>query len=377
MNIQQRGPQTWLLTWYDGRKRRYETFHGPKKDAEVRWHQMKARIDAGTAPVASDHTVESWMVYWLKEVQGPNIRPGTYHSYRALIRYFIVPQLGAVPLQKLTPAHVHAAVQAWHRQRVQTPKSDGTPARVVSRRRVRQALGCLRAGLDRAVLWHYLPTNPAQLVDMPPAQKTEARWWTAEEALHFMEASRAARYWIVWTLALWTGMRQGEILGLRWQDIDWEYHALRVRQQLEHDRQAFAPVKTDRGNRAIPIDPLTEEILRQHRVRQLEERVAHRGPYHDWDLVVATKTGTPVRHRNLLRAYQAEITKAELPYVPFHALRHTHGSLLAALGVDARVIADRLGHSRASFTQDTYIHANLDQQRAAIEKLSRLWRTQP
>lgn len=215
MNVWKRGPNQWQLTWDEGRDdrsrrvRRRETVHGPKKAAEARWRQVQHEIETGTATIPTDMTVGEWMTYWLTHIK-VDLRPSTRASYQALIDRHIQPTMGRILVARLTVAQVQQAVARWR-----ATKNRHRSGAVLSPRRVRYCLGILRQALDYATKQQVVQRNVAKLVDMPKSDPAEAAWWDMAEAETFLTRTRHFRYWIAWMLALTTGLRQGEILGLQ------------------------------------------------------------------------------------------------------------------------------------------------------------------
>jgi integrase len=194
------------------------------------------------------------------------------------------------------------------------------------------------------------------------------RTWTAEELRRFLEHVNSERLAALWTLAASTGMRRGEILGLRWVDVDLDRARVAVRQTLVAGRQvATSEPKTSRGRRSIALDPRTVAELRAWRAAQLEERLAWGPGYRDTGLVFTREDGSPLHPEWLSDAFAWRIKQAGLPPIRVHDLRHTHASLGLAAGVPIKVISERLGHSSSNFTADAYQHVTpaLEEQAAA------------
>jgi integrase len=162
----------------------------------------------------------------------------------------------------------------------------------------------------------------------------------------------------LWLLAAHTGMRQGELLGLRWQDIDLERRVARIVQAVPtvRDGVEFMPPKTPSGRRTIALDATSIAALKEHRARQNERRLAMGALWHDYDLVIASAIGTPLNHSNVYHRFIKLSEKADVPRIPFHGLRHSHATLLMAAGVHPKVVSERLGHADISLTLSTYSH---------------------
>lgn len=370
MHIEERGEKTYLLTWELGRdpatgrrRQKRKTFHGTKNQAQEFWLKEKLRLERGTDFDGNTATVQDWLVEWYATVKRPELRPRTQALYEDLMDRYLIPELGAVRLQRLRPEHLQTSIRKWQAQ----PRGngqDGTLSRTIA-----LCKQILHGALATAVQWQLVERNITEVVTWPKVPTAEAVCWTIEEAQTFLAASAGARYAIAWQLALLAGLRKGEVLGLRWQDVDYTQQTLTVSQiRQRSEEQPFGPPKTAKAHRIVAIDPATCTLLQAHRKRQVAERLKSHQPYADLDLVVATRAGRPVSDRNLTRSFHNEIKKLNrqtltVPRIPFHGLRHTHATVLAGIEKDAKVLANRLGHTKVSFTYDTYIHPQVETQR--------------
>lgn len=193
--------------------------------------------------------------------------------------------------------------------------------------------------------------------------------WRPEELRRFLDHVRDDRLFAAWLLIATTGLRRGELLGLRWQDVDLDAGRIAVRQTLVSvgGKLKTSTPKTQKSRRGLSLDPATTAALRSHRSRQAEERLAWGGGYHDQDLVFAREDGTPVRPDSFSRSFQTVAGKLSLPVIRVHDLRHTYASIALGAGTHPKVVADRLGHSTIGTTLDTYSHVvqSLEEQAAA------------
>lgn len=371
MNIRQRGPHLWQCEWLvakdptTGRwKRRYETVEaydddqGKARDkVAAYWYKVRAELDHGTAIHPNGLTVGQWLEEWLRLKAG-QVRPRTYESYTGLVRHHLIPTLGGVRLQALSPPTVQRALDTWRTTpRGDRPAKADRPVPPLSLRTVHYCWQILDMALEQAVKWQLVERNVAALVTPPPVPEPEHTWWTADQAAQFLAANRGGRWAIVWQLALLTGLRKGEILGLQWGDVDWDAGTLTIHRSLDqHNRPA--PPKTLRSTRTLALDDGTMQQLR--RLRRTSRAI--------W--VVATANGTPVSGRNLSRAFKSAMDRAGVPHIRFHDLRHSHASLLLEEGEDLKVISDRLGHSSYAFTARTYVHTRAEAQRGKASALA-------
>jgi integrase len=373
MNIQRYGPRRWRLTWERGRdpvtgRRRRETqvVTGTRAEAERVWRARQAAWEAAqpvTDPARA--TVADLLTRWLAE--GPPTRraPTTRDYYGYMVRRYLLPTLGAIPVAALDARQIEAARQAW----ATWPRR--ARAGTVSTGSLAGALRTLRAACTWAVREGWIPTNPVRAVPVSTGALRSDQWWTVPQARAFLAATAGEWYAVAWQLALLGGLRLGEALGLRWQDIDWLGGHLWIRQvRRPTTAVGFGPPKTHRSRRPLPLDAGLRAVLTAQ-ARRLSVRAALAGP--DWpdpDLVVVTHVGTPATHRGVERAFAAAVVRVGLPAIRFHDLRHTHATLLRQAGADWRVIADRLGHAQVQTTAAYYLHADLHEQQRVADQLA-------
>jgi integrase len=201
--------------------------------------------------------------------------------------------------------------------------------------------------------------NPTDAVTPPRYQPDEMKFYDDTLVGQMLLAARGDRHEALYYLAVVTGLRQSELLALRWTDLDWVQKTLKIQRQLkrnDHDHGYFTAPKTKSGKRSIDLGAETINKLRSHYQRQRLERLAAGNGWEENDLIFPTTIGTPLEHSNLLKTFKRFIQEAGLPEITFHALRHTAASLMLNHGIPAIVVARRLGHSKVSITQDTYGH---------------------
>jgi integrase len=280
-----------------------------------------------------------------------------------------------VPLQKLTPATLNALYGELKKR----GRRNGGP---LSLRTVRYVHTIIKKALGDAVDAGLLLRNPADRAKPPSAKAAKAnamRTWTPEQLARFLRQVRGDRLFAAYLLAASTGLRRGELLGLRWRDLDLEAAQLAVEQTLiapRHHQVEFSTPKTERGRRQVELDAATVDALREHRKRQLEERLAFGPAYQDdHDLVFREADGRLVHPRNFSDRFRAAAKRLGLPRIRLHDLRHTHVTLLRKMGVPVEVVSKRVGHSSPSITSDIYSHVAEDPalQREAAERVAALF----
>jgi integrase len=348
-NITKRGRNSWQIKFdvqpnADGkRQQRYATARGSYQDAQKELRRLLNAADAGTLPDPSSATVGEYLRSWLDSAHEQS--PKTLERYRELAERQIVPHLGAIKLQKFKPE----TLRQWHGALLGT----GLSARTVG-----HAHRLLRLVLAYAVKSGTLDRNVAA-IERPPAVE--------DREIEIISPEQIA------TVALGTGMRRGELCGLQWGDIDLNKATLRVERSVEETKAGLRlkSPKTRRGRRSLTLPPETVTTLRAHRARQLERRlILGMGNIKPSTVVVSNVEGGLISPHSVSRAWRRFLIDHKLPRVPFHALRHTHVSLLIAAKVDILTISRRLGHSKASVTLDVYGHLMSGADAAAAEAIS-------
>jgi integrase len=335
------------------RKQRWHSGFETKRDASRALTEILASLQAGAYVEPSKQTVAGFMREWLSATKA-TVRPSTWASYRLMVESHIVPGLGAMSLQQLAPSMLNA----FYAELLASGRRDGKGG--LSARTVRYVHMIVRRSLSQAVHWQRLTRNVADQADPPhPHAGQEMRTWTALELRTFFEHVSTDRFYAAFVLAGTTGMRRGEVLGLRWRDLDLDAGRAAIRQTLLSVGYAvlFSTPKTAKGRRSIALDAVTVASLREHRRRQLEERLAFGRGYGDQDLVFVREDGSPVHPDYFSERFERAEKDAGLPRIRLHDLRHTHATLALQAGVHAKVVSERLGHATVGITLDTYSHA--------------------
>ncbi|WP_432571177.1 site-specific integrase [Kineococcus sp. SYSU DK005] len=345
----------------EGGRARRRTFYGKtRKEALEKLREAQRRVEDGGPVVDSSAPLSAFLVKWrATTLEAAELKPTTRENYATLCRRHLEPTLGHIALGKLTPADVEALVLAKRREGL----SDAT---------IRLIYTTLRRALDAAVRDGLVRRNVASAVSRPRVGHREAKVLTPLQAQQLLDAARGDRLFAFFAVAMGCGLRRGEGLALRWADVDLDEGLLRVGRTLSRtkDGLVFTEPKSARSRRTVPLPRQLVDELRRHRQRQLEERLLVASEWEDNDLVFPSRLGTPLDPRNALRAFQAAVTRAGLPMVGLHTLRHTCASLLLAQGVHPRVVMETLGHSGISITMDTYSHVMPQQQREAADHLA-------
>jgi integrase len=323
--------------------------------------ELVAKTSAGVPLAVKAWTVESYAEHWLRDVVEARLRLATITSYRDTMRLHILPTLGRYGLRRLTPAHVRMLLTAKQ-------------AAGLSVRSVQIIHATLRAMLAEAVREELLERNVAAIVRAPASVPDEVRPWAPDEAAVFLQSAESDRLYALFAVGVGLGLRRGELLGLRWLDIDLDGRVLYVRQtaqRINGHGMVFGLPKSARSRRVIPLPAVTVKVLRQHRLRQEAERLAAEPYWHESGLVFTTTIGTVLEPRNLARLLDGLIKHAGVRRIRLHDLRHTCASLLLAQGVPPRVVMEVLGHSQLGITMNLYSHVMPSALREAADAIDR------
>lgn len=332
---------TWrgkVTTGYDDEgKQRFRWVSGKTQaEALVKIAEIKQRLTNGTYS-DTKLTVKSYLEQWLEEKER-HVKPTTHEVYE-YAGGCLYPHIGSVRLDKLTPLQIQSALNRI---------ADGKGKAAANKcRRV------LFSAYKQAVRWQLVARNPVEAVDVHKEVRRELTLWTPEEAARFLDTARPHRLYVLFYLGMATGLRRGELLGLRWEDIRGDVlHVKRALVKAKGKLELSTP-KTAKGVRRVSLSPDVPVMLLQHRQLQDAERLPS---WPDSGLVFVSETGTPLNPDNLTRLRKQLMKDAKVPQMRLHDLRHLHASMAIRSGVDPKVLADRLGHARASFTLDVYTH---------------------
>lgn len=328
------------------------SFYGAlKRDVVEQVERARRDHKAGLDPTAKPETVAAFLARWLDESAVRRLRPRSIASYRQIVALYIVPAVGKHDLRKLTIRHVERMTAAME-------------DRGLSSRTAQYARAVLRRALKDAVRWGLVERNVAAEADAPRLTTREILPLSPDEVTRFLAGVRAApdpadqRLWTFFALALYTGLRQGELSGLRWRSVDLQAGTLRVTHALQRVEGAwtFVEPKSRRSTRQLSLPAPAIAALRAQRDLQTFEQARAFDPWPDLDLVFTTPHGTPLDPSNVNRRLHLLLESCGLERRGMHALRHSCASALIAQGVHPRVVMEQLGHSQISLTMDTYGH---------------------
>jgi integrase len=345
----------------DGRRR----YVSAKTKTEARrvLRQAMADADGGFIFDADNLKVGEYLDRWLSDSVSDTVKATTFERYEQITRLHLKPTLGRVKLKALTPAHVRSVY--WQKL------EEGSSARTV-----RYVHTTLHKAPKQAVMDGLIPRNATEAVRPPQPSREEMHPLTPEQAKLLLQVAHETgdRLEALYVLAIHTGLRQGELLGLKWDDVDLEDGSLQVRRTLTITKNGpvFTFPKTASSRRSVKLNSKATEALRSHLERQLGEIDKIGSLWCENGLIFASETGEPLNRHNLTRrSFKPLLKRAELPEIRFHDLRHTCATLLLTRNVNPKIVSEMLGHSSIAITLDTYSHVlpNMrDQAAAAMEE---------
>ncbi len=376
---------TWLVRIFLGRdasgKRKYfgKTIHGTKKDAQKFLTAKLREKDLGIFVDPASMPLDQFLDSWLEDVAKNKLRSRTFEGYKSLLRCHVRKQIGLTRLCDL---------QAYEIQKMY----NGMVKAGYSAKTVRHVHNVLSPALEWAVRMKMVFQNPCDLCELPRIEKKEMMYFTALETAIFLEAAKTDQYYPAFLLAIETGMRPEEYLGLQWKDIDFDNSRLSVRRSvvpLKGGGFAFEEPKTKQSRRSIPLSKTSLAALKVHRVKQLESRMKINDVYQDYDLVFPSVIGTPIQHQNFYRRHFKKVIrlanekirkenedrtdkKPELKTIRLYDLRHTMATLLLSKGINPKIVSERLGHASIVLTLDTYSHVLPAMQTDATDQIEKL-----
>ncbi|HUU63987.1 MAG TPA: tyrosine-type recombinase/integrase [Dehalococcoidia bacterium] len=371
-HIRQRTKGSWAIVIDVGRDpetgkrcQQWHTVRGTKRDAEQAMREMLVGLDKGTYVKPNRLTVAEYLQQWLQGYVAINTAPKTRERYEEIVRGHLIPALGSIPLPNLQPRHI----QKYYADALESGRRDGKGG--LSARTVLKHHRILYEALKHGVRQGVLIRNVAEAVDPPRPRNKEAAVLGPSEARLLVEASRGTPYHPIFFTALYTGLRRGELLGLRWCDVYLDLATLSVVQTLQQLRTGeyiFREPKTKRGRRQIALPPSLAILLREHRATQENVQKSLGKTLAPTDLVFSHPDGKPIRPNSVTRALSSIARLVGLYDIRLHDLRHAHATILLRQGIHPKIVQERLGHSSISITLDTYSHVLPGLQEAAARR---------
>lgn len=348
-------------------RRRQKTKGGfrTRKDAEKALADVINAVNTGTYVGGTRATFREFAENtWLPAIKS-TIRPTTFASYTFVVNKYLVPRIGSLRLSEITPAHLNAV----YGEMLESGRTNNTGG--LSTRTVRLAHVTAHRALRDAVKWGLLGRNPADAADPPMVKRPEMKSWSPDELVTFLTEATGERFHTLFLLAATTGMRRGELVGLRWSDIDFATNRLAISRAIvvANDQMVESEPKTTKSRRTVALDPATISALKAWRHQQLEERMLMGAGWQGTtDAVFAWPDGSLIHPNIVSKTFDRLVKKHELPRITFHGLRHSSATAALVGGVPAKVVSERLGHSSVGITLDTYSHVlpSMDEDAAAV-----------
>jgi integrase len=349
-SIRSRGKKSWQIQLYTEvglgvKSRRYfETIIGHKSDAQRRLNELLVSLDKGVFTPPGKMTMNELFANWLTGYVKTNCSQRTLEGYSSIIKHHLSPAFGSLLLKKITPQ----IIQAYY----------GNACANLSKRTVHHQHRVLSESLKYALRQGYLGINPCSLVDPPQPSKKTMRTLTPVEVEHLLDISKESYYYPIIYTAISSGLREAELLGLRWRDLDLDLLSISVSQVLYKRSGAyqFKEPKTAHSRRCVCMTPKLAVFLREYKANREWLYIAANRLLSPDSLVFTSCQGQPLNPSVLTHNFHKITIKAGLPGVRFHDLRHTFASLMLLRGAKPKVISEALGHSSMAFTMDVYSH---------------------
>jgi integrase len=384
-SIVKRGENSYQISVYNGKDPKTgrstyirETFRGSDKAADERRHELINQINKKQYVPPSKLTFGEYLEQWLEAAKN-SVSEGTYDNYKTHIKeHFIKDSIGQIKLDKVTAFDI----QGYINRTIGSPRADGRPGGV-SAKTVKDHLGTIKKALKDACIWGILKNNPAQYIASPKVPKVRMKTYTEEEAVRFLDVAILDRFYLLFLLAIFTGLRQGELRGLTWDDVDLKKCTLSIQQTVRKTgkKAIYKDTKTEESSSLVTIEPEFILLFEAHKEQQAKDRVAYENKqikgipyfieYEDHNLVFSSFNGRPVDLGRLIVHFRQVIDKADLTQIRFHNLRHSCATILIASGVHLKTVQERLRHADIRTTGNIYAHVIPKMQKEADHIMSR------
>ncbi len=341
--------------------KRLSKYFKTRKEASNWLLEMRNKLKSGISLAGAQTTLSEYFVDYLKAIQ-TTIRPNTHSQYSQIVKQHILPMLGKIKLDQLKPNII---------QQLYSHKLD----QGASERTVLLIHAVLHRALRQAVMWGILGWNPSDGVIRPKLRRTEMQVLDDLQVRNLLLAAKGNWMETFLQIAVTTGLRFGEILGLKWSDLDWETRRLQIQRQANRvasEGILFSQPKTKAGRRTVVLGTKTIILLREHWLNQQREIPILSNHWQDYDLIFPSITGTPMDQSNVRKGFKNLLKIAGLPNIRFHDLRHTAATLMLKQGINPKIVQERLGHADISLTLNTYSHVLPSMQEDAAEKIDEL-----
>lgn len=347
------------------RKQQWITVKGTKKEAEKKLSKLLHQLDTGNFTRPGKTSLADYLEQWLKDCCLPNLTIITAQGYEYMVKKYLIPSLGQIPLTKLRPEHL----QRFYAEKLSNGRADGKGG--LSSRTVRYMHVTLHKALKNAVKMGMIFHNPADAVEVPKQKSREMQIMNESDIHIFLEYAKNTSYYALFYTALFTGMRRSELLALRWSDVDLilcQVYINRTLHQMQNGELVFGEPKTAKSRRMVSLSPSTTITLREHKAQQAILKGNFGLPLSDDDLVFSQYDGKPLLPDSITHAWKSLANRTGSKGVRLHDARHTHASLMLKQGIHPKVVQERLGHASIKITLDVYSHVAPGIQQAAANK---------
>ncbi len=341
-----------------GKPKKKYIYGRTRKEVQDAMVKLRSDIQKGLPISTGNTTVKRFMLNWLEDSVKGSTALKTYESYRGIVHNHIIPTIGYHKLKQLQPRHLQ------HLYRI---KQDAGLTHTV-----RLIHAVLHRALSQALRWGMVPRNVSDAVDRPKIPKREMNVLIPEEVKELLQAAQDDDLYALYVLAVSTGLRQGELLGLKWTDFNPRAGTLQIQRQVQWDKGKayFKEPKSAKSRRTVHLTILATKALKKHKAQQAKQRLTAGADWQNIGLIFTTSIGTPINQSNLLKnSFYPLLEKAGVLRIRFHDLRHTAATLLLRQGVHPKVVQELLGHSQISLTLDTYSHVLPSMQKEAADKM--------
>lgn len=344
------------------RRQVYRSGFRTKKEAEQAQAALLTKVKEEGFFAGSNELMESFLPKWLRTVYKHEVQQTTFERAESTVKNHILPAFAKCKV---------SSIKTYDVQQFLSNKSNQGLAPAT----VKIIRNTLNKAFQTAMDWELIKTNPVERTKSPSIVKKEKETWTPEEAKKFLNACDELRWKVAFSLALHTGMRRGEILALKWQNVNLEKHTVKVEESLAYTQEQglmFKTPKTANSNRELVIPASVISLLKelQHEQKKMKLRM---GPsFQPFNLVISTVDGKPIHPRNFARSFDRLIRKAGVKKIPLHGLRHTNATILMKQGINPKIVSERLGHANVGITLDIYSHTDLEMQHDTASKLEQV-----
>ncbi|MGH4050001.1 MAG: tyrosine-type recombinase/integrase [Clostridium sp.] len=362
---------TWQITIELGidengeRQRMFKSIYGTKKDAEKEMQQMLNELDGGTFVEDTKITVASYLRNWIKIYVEPNLAPTTIDGYKSNVENYIIPRIGNILLQKLSPMHL----QDMYLKLSQNGRLDGKGG--LSPTTIRAIHRTLGKALDQALRMEQIKRNVSTLVTIPKVKPYKAEIYDEVELINLLNVCKGTEMEVPITLGATLGLRRGEILGLKWSDINLKECRMTINNNLVSTSAGavFTTPKTNKSCRTLELSEGIITLLKEHNLAQKENRIKLGSAYGTNDLVCCYPDGNIYEPKNFSKKFAWFLKSKGLKHIRLHDLRHSNATLMLTYGIPAKVASERLGHSSISITLDLYSHVTANMQKDVADKI--------